>query len=196
MGQIGQPSLEFILAPLSHDKYISIGGSAALRSSVGVVWDHETYRPLDRNETWPLLTTGGSISMQDVTLTVTGFQHPYVFTLTATDLPQNNSLVLGLDPHPGDANMDGSVNVGDLGIMAGNWGRTGMLWGEGDFTGEGDVNVGDLGVLSGAWGWTADPGMLSQGQDEPILQDFDGNGEIDDEDAKEVFRRMLLWKVD
>jgi len=62
--------------------------------------------------------------------------------------------------HPGDANNDGAVNVGDLGILAGNWQQQtalGKAWQEGDFTGDDGVNVGDLGVLAGAWGWTGTP---------------------------------------
>jgi hypothetical protein len=62
--------------------------------------------------------------------------------------------------HPGDANNDGAVNVGDLGILAGNWQQVdffGKSWEQGDFTGDDVVNVGDLGVLAGAWGWTGTP---------------------------------------
>ena len=55
---------------------------------------------------------------------------------------------------PGDANGDGMVDVGDLGILGGNWGTlTGMTWADGDFTGDGAVDVGDLGVLGGNWGF-------------------------------------------
>jgi len=69
----------------------------------------------------------------------------------------------------GDANLDRAVDVGDLGILAGNWGQSGKSWAEADFTGEGDVNVSDLGVLAGNWGWmrptspgmTADPGSTA-----------------------------------
>jgi hypothetical protein len=60
-------------------------------------------------------------------------------------------------PHPGDANNDGAVNVGDLGILAANWNGSGKTWATGDFTGEGTVNVGDLGVLAANWGWTGSP---------------------------------------
>jgi MYXO-CTERM domain-containing protein len=62
--------------------------------------------------------------------------------------------------HPGDANNDGSVNVGDLGILAANWQQTDMFgkeWSTGDFTGDDLVNVGDLGVLAANWGWTGSP---------------------------------------
>jgi len=60
--------------------------------------------------------------------------------------------------HAGDANGDGAVNVGDLGILAGSWGLGGKFWIHGDFSHDGLVNVGDLGILAGNWGWTAPPG--------------------------------------
>jgi hypothetical protein len=69
--------------------------------------------------------------------------------------------------HGGDANNDGAVNVGDLGILAGNWQQVTVLgksWQEGDFTGDDVVNVGDLGVLAGAWGWTGTPVPPPPGQ--------------------------------
>ena len=53
---------------------------------------------------------------------------------------------------PGDANAVGIVNVGDLGILGGNYGQSGKDWITADFTGEGDVNVGDLGVLGAHYG--------------------------------------------
>jgi hypothetical protein len=57
---------------------------------------------------------------------------------------------------PGDANGDGVVNVGDLGILAGNYGMLeGATWAMGDFNGDGKVNVGDLGILAGNYGFGA-----------------------------------------
>jgi hypothetical protein len=56
----------------------------------------------------------------------------------------------------GDANVDQAVDVGDLGILAGNWGTTeGATWDQADFTGDGAVDVGDLGILAGNWGASA-----------------------------------------
>ncbi len=54
----------------------------------------------------------------------------------------------------GDANLDGRVDVGDLGILAAHWQRTEAHWGQGDFTHDGRVDVGDLGRL--AWRYGAD----------------------------------------
>jgi hypothetical protein len=53
---------------------------------------------------------------------------------------------------PGDANGDGMVDVGDLGILAANYGGTGKSWAEGDFNGDGLVDVGDLGILAANYG--------------------------------------------
>jgi hypothetical protein len=53
---------------------------------------------------------------------------------------------------PGDANGDKSVDVGDLGILAANYGGTGKSWAEGDFNGDGLVDVGDLGILAANYG--------------------------------------------
>jgi hypothetical protein len=56
-------------------------------------------------------------------------------------------------PIPGDANLDDVVDVGDLGILAANYGKTiGATWAMGDFTGNGAVDVGDLGILAANYG--------------------------------------------
>jgi hypothetical protein len=52
----------------------------------------------------------------------------------------------------GDANNDGMVDVGDLGILAANYGGSGKSWGQGDFNGDGLVDVGDLGILAAHYG--------------------------------------------
>jgi hypothetical protein len=54
---------------------------------------------------------------------------------------------------PGDANNDGMVDVGDLGILAANYGLTSdAAWAQGDFNGDGKVDVGDLGILAANYG--------------------------------------------
>ena len=62
--------------------------------------------------------------------------------------------------HPGDANNDDHVDVGDLGILAGNWGQTGKSWAQADFNGDLTIDVGDLGVLAGNWGWSGQPAAM------------------------------------
>lgn len=50
-----------------------------------------------------------------------------------------------------DANLDGVVNVGDLGILASNWNGTQRGFWQADFNNDGVVNVGDLGILASTW---------------------------------------------
>ena len=48
---------------------------------------------------------------------------------------------------PGDANLDGKVNVNDLTVVLTNFGQGGMTWSQGDFNGDGKVDVNDLTML-------------------------------------------------
>jgi len=64
----------------------------------------------------------------------------------------NNSILVKYT-FSGDANLDGSVGVGDLGVVATNYGATsGAIWGQGDFNYDGAVNVADLGALASYYG--------------------------------------------
>jgi hypothetical protein len=52
---------------------------------------------------------------------------------------------------PGDANLDGMVNIADLGILAANWQQSGRNWEHGDFNGNRAVEIADLGILAANW---------------------------------------------
>lgn len=52
---------------------------------------------------------------------------------------------------PGDANLDGSVLVGDLNIVGTNWQSSPDPWGSGDFNVDGIVDVADLNLLALNW---------------------------------------------
>ncbi len=70
---------------------------------------------------------------------------------------------------PGDANLDGAVNVLDLGALTNHYRETGRTWAEADFTGDGAVNVLDLGILANYYcsATSAGPGGLAPGG-EPV----------------------------
>jgi hypothetical protein len=54
--------------------------------------------------------------------------------------------------YAGDANLDGQVDIGDLGLLSGAWQQpSGKVWFDGDFTYDGAVDIGDLGLLAGNW---------------------------------------------
>ena len=53
---------------------------------------------------------------------------------------------------PGDANLDGSVDLQDFGILKANFGREDADWSMGDFTGNGAVGLQDFGLLKANFG--------------------------------------------
>lgn len=92
-----------------------------------------------------------------------------------TDAPTGNIYLRGVDitgsysiqagmqinvfrVHAADANADDMVDVGDMGILATNYGRTGATWSAGDFNADGVVDVGDLGILASQYGWSGGAG--------------------------------------
>jgi hypothetical protein len=50
----------------------------------------------------------------------------------------------------GDADLNGAVDVADLGILASNW-QTAGTWIRGDFDNSGFIDVADLGILASNW---------------------------------------------
>ena len=57
-------------------------------------------------------------------------------------------------PHPGDANLDGNVDVNDLATVARYYGQSGKRWQQGDFGADGTVDVNDLATMARYYGWT------------------------------------------
>jgi probable HAF family extracellular repeat protein len=45
---------------------------------------------------------------------------------------------------PGDANLDGTVNINDLSVVLTNYDKSGMTWAQGDFDANGTVDISDL----------------------------------------------------
>jgi autotransporter-associated beta strand protein len=55
---------------------------------------------------------------------------------------------------PGDANLDGKVDINDLTIVLANYNQTGKTWSTGDFTGDGTVDINDLTIVLANYGQT------------------------------------------
>ena len=53
---------------------------------------------------------------------------------------------------PGDANLDGKVDINDLTIVLAHYGQTGMAWTQGEFTGDGTVDINDLTIVLAHYG--------------------------------------------
>ena len=58
-----------------------------------------------------------------------------------------NNEVIVMYTYYGDANLDGTVNNSDLGLLLSNLGSTTAVWAQGDFNYDGTVNNSDLGLL-------------------------------------------------
>jgi hypothetical protein len=58
----------------------------------------------------------------------------------------------------GDANLDGAVNLTDLGVLIDNFGKPGV-WANGDFNNDGRVDLSDLGILIDNFGKSFSPSL-------------------------------------
>jgi hypothetical protein len=56
---------------------------------------------------------------------------------------------------PGDANLDGRVDINDLTIVLAHYNQSGMSWGDGEFTGDGKVDINDLTIVLAHYNDTA-----------------------------------------
>jgi hypothetical protein len=116
-----------------------------------------SWNPADRTATWTL-PAGLEAGYYDVTIA-----SAHVADAEGNALDGDGDGTAGGDLTwqlhvflPGDATGDGAVDVGDLGVLAGNWNGP-ADWSGADFNGDGTVDVGDLGILAGHWGQSLTP---------------------------------------
>jgi hypothetical protein len=86
---------------------------------------------------------------------------------------QGNDVVVGFT-WGGDATMDGSVTIADLGVLAANWQASDRLWFHGDFNYDGSVNIADLGILAGNWQKGPGGSGMSFAEELAMFDVFDG----------------------
>jgi len=70
---------------------------------------------------------------------------------TFSGQPVDGTAVLVKFTFYADANLDGKVDVSDLGRLATNWQGSSRRWAQGDFNYNSTVNVTDLGLLASNW---------------------------------------------
>jgi hypothetical protein len=78
-------------------------------------------------------------------------------TAGGSGVPMAADYVLDFFVLSGDVNRDRSVNGTDFAVLAGNFGKSGMTYGQGDLTGDGNVNGSDFALLAGNFGRTLPP---------------------------------------
>jgi hypothetical protein len=145
----GNPSIDATgMLDLTDNSMVVKGGNlAGIQASIAATYN---------NGSW--LGTGGiasSTAAADPTnSTAQGFASNASLNATTfagvTGLTANDVLVKYT--YAGDANLDGQVDIGDLGLLAGGWQQlSGKTWFDGDFNYDGAVDIGDLGLLAGNW---------------------------------------------
>jgi hypothetical protein len=83
------------------------------------------------------------------TVSKTGIVTPISGSTFTTTVDKADIVVFKWAAIPGDANLDGAVNVSDLSVLAAYYNTTsGATWAMGDFDGDGDVDVSDLSLLA------------------------------------------------
>ena len=106
--------------------------------------------------------------MQDMNTAFAG-SIPKGWSLTAATAIDNNGDIVGYGNDgtpgtqgflfspalPGDANLDGRVDVNDLTVVLTNFGTSGTTWATGDFVGDGKVDVNDLTIVLANFGRTS-----------------------------------------
>lgn len=79
---------------------------------------------------------------------------------------------------PGDANLDGNVDLTDLATLASHYNQSGLDWMAGDFSGDGTVGLVDLSILASQWGnqrQPAPPASLVEQTAEVLSQSSEPN---------------------
>jgi phospholipase/lecithinase/hemolysin len=128
-------------APSQHDK-IQITGSAALDGTIDVS-TAGGFIPLP-GTSYDVLTFGSRTGAMTV-LNDTGFAGlSFLSDYTA------GALTLTATATPGDADLDGLVDLRDLYALASHWKSAGN-WLAGDFNGSGSIDAADLGLLASHW---------------------------------------------
>lgn len=68
------------------------------------------------------------------------------------DLGDRDAFLTGLNTVPGDFDLDGKVNAGDLNTLGGNWTAMGVTsYADGDANGDGMIDAGDLNAVGSNW---------------------------------------------
>ena len=112
------------------------------------LWDGTTLHSGDLSALLPSGYTAAAV------MAVNDSDQLLVWGEDGTDIQNVHSFLL-TPTIPGDANLDGRVNVNDLTILLSHFGQSGMDWNEGDFNGDTVVDVNDLTILLSNFGRTA-----------------------------------------
>lgn len=104
--------------------------------------NHPEDAPPAQGDVWTIISAGSITGKFDET---TGRRINATTWLATIYGPTSVQLAVAL---PGDANLDGIVNISDFALLAGNFNVTGVDWTAGDFSGDGKVGIEDFAALA------------------------------------------------
>ncbi|MCS7034621.1 MAG: PEP-CTERM sorting domain-containing protein, partial [Phycisphaerae bacterium] len=94
------------------------------------------------------------------TITAVGYAEASSLGLSSfLGLPVDSDAVVLRYTRMGDANLNGTTELGDFAILGANFNGQGTVWGRGDFNFDGDTNLGDFALLAANFNQSA-PGDL------------------------------------
>jgi autotransporter-associated beta strand protein len=132
---------------------LSIGAGVLDLTNNSMVIDYATAAGSLLEETRQLLASGKLISSAATPARGLGYADNAALGLVKPSFSgidvDSSSLLIGYT-YFGDADLDGDVDVADLGALASAWQSAG-LWSGGDFDYNGTVDVNDLGMLASNW---------------------------------------------
>jgi hypothetical protein len=177
-GAVGQYTItgETVNASLVSGLNFATGGSFGVCGSRLFVTDtgDGTLNEYDVNTGAPVsvplisgLSYPSSIAFSGSSMFIVNQHEPYsIGEYTLSGEVVDPALIVGLnvpvgilivpDPHPGDADLDGDVDLDDFVALKSNFG-VGTTWGEGDFDGDNDVDLDDFVILKSNFGTAAIP---------------------------------------
>ncbi len=144
--QLATGSLAIELADSAHDQ-LAVTGGAVLDGRLDLLLD-AGYLP-GLGDSFTILDAD---SIADAFAFISGVivQHDLALAVTYSDTQVTVTAAL-----PGDANLDGMVNMADLQVLGDYWGADNAQWAGGDYNGDGRVNLADLQLLGDNWSATA-----------------------------------------
>jgi hypothetical protein len=129
---------------------IDIGGVLDLTNNSMII-DYDAPAGALVNEVRQHLQTGRMTSTSATLLSGPGYgDNALLGKSSFAGQPVDDSSLLVKFTYFGDTDLDGDVDVADLGNLATNW-QTSDVWTDGDFDYNGIVNVNDLGLLASNW---------------------------------------------
>ncbi|MCC6682486.1 MAG: hypothetical protein IT445_16420 [Phycisphaeraceae bacterium] len=144
--QFASASMQIELAAAAHDQ-LTVTGNVLLDGSLELV-PEPGFNP-DYGDNFDIITSAGIFNaFAAIEGVIVNSNLALAVTYSATTVTVTAAL-------PGDANLDGTINLSDLQILGDNWQSSSANWIDADFNGDRLVNLADLQIIGDHWNASA-----------------------------------------